>query len=284
MRLNMGSLLIESFINFIKKNDSYYYMDSILLNFWKKRNKTYILLNYNHWTKRYVSNTYSLRKDASKLEKKTKYPDLYKTVAEPKSENLKHKTDTLKHVMANLRRQYLTEYVMEQKKNDLKKKIKEQEIFEAKKPKISANEKYLCYTPTIRSLLEDEYPLADPNKLDRINRKIHNFEMMKKKNQENRLYHFLTLYSHSEKFISTIKELDDAVNKYFQEVPTGLPPGYNIQFLQNQKEKSSSKSSHSVPPEIFDALLGTVDGGKLGPDELIEINNTHNTEKLNNKD
>ncbi|KAG5513478.1 hypothetical protein PMAC_000909 [Pneumocystis sp. 'macacae'] len=220
--------------------------------------------------------------EGSKFKKK-KYLNLYKTVPEPKPRNLKDRLNNWKYAMAKIRRQYLIEYVSEQKRNDdLKKKMIEEKkrVLKTEKSYLSLDKNYGHFTPTIQSLFDSDYPLKDINKLDKINRKLHNFEMTKKKIYKDRLHHFLTLYSYSEKFISTIEELDDAVNKCFQEIPTGLPPSYNIQFLQNKKEKYDLKTACPVHSEIFDALLGTVDGGKLGPDELMNINNIHNIDKL----
>ncbi|KTW26591.1 uncharacterized protein T551_03508 [Pneumocystis jirovecii RU7] len=246
----------------------------------KAQNAIFNSFIYIPGRKEHVFYAYFFRKISLKPEKKIKYLNLHKTVAEPKPENLKNETNSWKSTMAKIRRQYLTEYVMEHKKINDSKKITKKKVSKTEKSSLFADKDYKYFTPTIQSLFDNDYPLEDSNKLDRIARKSYNFEMTKKKKYEDRLYHFLTLYSYSEKFISTIEELDDAVNKCFQEIPTGLPPSYSIQFLQNKKEKLLYlKNTYPVHSEIFDALLGTVDGGKLGPDELMNINNIDDTDK-----
>ncbi|EMR08629.1 hypothetical protein PNEG_03105 [Pneumocystis murina B123] len=237
--------------------------------------------NYVPGVKGYAPDIYPPRKISFECKKKPKYPDLHKTVAEPR---LKNETNTWRSKMKELRRRYLTEYVMEQKKKDLEKmqeKEKINEMIKAEKLTLCSEKHHRYSIPTIKSLIEDEYPIADSNKLERMKQKRNNYEITKDKDKIERLRHFLTLYSHSENFISSMEELDDAVNKSFQEIPTGSPPSYSIQFLYDKKENSFLNSKDSVHPEIFDALLGTVDGGKLGPDELIKLSKIQNGEKSN---
>ncbi|QSL66941.1 hypothetical protein MERGE_001328 [Pneumocystis wakefieldiae] len=226
--------------------------------------------NYVPGVKGYAPDIYPPRNISFECKKKPKYPDLHKTVAEPK---LKDERNTWKSKMKVLRRKYLTEYVMEQKKKDLEKiqeKKKTNEMIKAQELTLCAQRHHRYSVPTIKSLVQDDYPLAHPNKLEQIKKKRNNYQITKDKDKMERLRHFLTLYSHSEKFIASLEELDDAVNNSFQEIPTGSPPSYSIQFLYD-KRNSFLNSKDAVHPEIYDALLGTVDGGKLGPDELTEL-------------
>lgn len=277
--------LINRFYNGLKKDHFYFYStNTISLKSQKKTEPG--SYNYVPGVKGYAPDIYPPKGISFECKKKPKYLDLHKTVAEPKLKNIKHERNDWKYKIKGLRRQYLTEYVSEQKEKDNKmleeKKIKD--MIEAKRRALYADKHHKYSMPSIYSLLKDEYPIKDPNKLERMERKRHNYEKMKDKNKKDRLHHFLTLYSRSEKFIISMEELEDTVNKVFQEIPTGSPPDYTIESLYNQNNNStSSKNSCSVHPEIFDALLGTVDGGKLGPDELIELDKTYNVEKLNNK-
>ncbi|KTW31627.1 hypothetical protein T552_00266 [Pneumocystis carinii B80] len=247
----------------------------------KIRNTSPGSYNYVPGIKGYAPDIYPPRKISFESEKKLKYPDLHKTVAEPRSKDEKN---TWRSKMKELRRKYLTEYVVEQKKKDLEKiqeKEKINEMIKTKELTLCAERHHKYSIPTIKLLIENEYPISDSNKMKRMKQKRKNYEITKNKDKEERLRHFLTLYSYSENFIASMEELDDAVNKSFQEIPTGSPPSYNIQFLYDEKEDSFLKDKDPVHPEIFDALLGTVDGGKLGPDELIKLDKIRDEKKLN---
>ncbi|KAG4303746.1 hypothetical protein PORY_002854 [Pneumocystis oryctolagi] len=156
----------------LKKNLCHYSTKSVLSGYNKKVvNTTFKFFSYISWKKGYASSIYFSKKNSLKYEEKSKYPDLLKTVAEPKSEKSDSKVNNWKREMAKLRRQYLTEYVMEQKKNDelKKKEIKEKPlVFKTETSNLSSDENFDECIPTIQSSFKNEYQLLDINKKKNI--------------------------------------------------------------------------------------------------------------------